>query len=126
MIFIKKFENFVTRKINKNIQDSFFREGDSYGELFDNNKKIGYFHYRIDKSNNTLNLVEISVENEFKGMKYGYKIMNEVIKVAKKSNMNKIILEVLSTNSIALNLYKNLGFKEYDRESFFIKMYLDV
>jgi ribosomal protein S18 acetylase RimI-like enzyme len=124
MRYLKKFEKFIYKEVKDSIPDSFYIKGDFFSSFVLDDKEIGSFHYRIE--NDIFNLIEIQVSDKFRGMKYGDKIMQEVINKAKELNKKKIILEVLSYNSRAINLYKKYGFKEYKSETFFIKMELYI
>lgn len=47
------------------------------------------------------------------GQGLGYKILSELISFAKRAGYEQLELEVVSTNTSAINLYKKLGFKVY-------------
>jgi len=56
----------------------------------------------------------ISIRKEYRGIGLGKKLMKEILKLAKKELKPKlkiIRLSVFSTNKIAQNLYKKMGFK---------------
>lgn len=120
MKYLRAFENFIYREVEESIPDSLYRKGDFFSKLVINKKEIGTFHYRLE--NDTFHLIEIEVHSEFRGMKYGDKLMQEIINKAKELSKKRIILEVLSTNSNAINLYRKYGFKEYDSDTLFVKM----
>lgn len=76
-----------------------------------NNIPIGYFrlsnHCKINKNI----YIGMDIHKDFKGRGYGFKSYIEFIpKLLKEYDLNKISLEVLSTNIVAINLYKKLGF----------------
>ena len=54
----------------------------------------------------------IAVKKEYRGMGFGKMLMNALIEEAKKQSIRAMTLEVRVTNTPAINLYKNLGFKE--------------
>ena len=47
------------------------------------------------------------------GQGLGHKILSELIAFAKQVGYEQLELEVVSTNTVAINLYKKLGFKVY-------------
>jgi RimJ/RimL family protein N-acetyltransferase len=79
--------------------------------IFDQDKKIGYFRLsNYSKFNNNI-YIGADISPEFKGLGYGKESYKKFIPfIFKKYNLNKISLEVLSNNEIAISLYKKLGF----------------
>ena len=58
------------------------------------------------------------VFEEFQGKGYSYKMLSEVIKLAKKRSDKPLVLYVYADNEIAINVYKKAGFEitgTYDR-----------
>lgn len=104
--------------------DSFVRKGDTVSLLFDGDKRIGTLHYRIE--GNVFHGIWIDVSKDFRGMKYGTKIMEEIFKRAKDSNCSKITLEVMKNNIVAINLYKKFGFKIDKSDDHFFDMSVDI
>lgn len=100
--------------------DSFVRKGDIVSLLFDNNKRIGTLHYRI--KDDTFHGIWADVSKEFQGMKYGNKIMEEVVKRAKDSNCKNVQLEVMKNNIVAFNLYKKFGFEVVNDDGIYYEM----
>lgn len=74
---------------------------------------IGYglIHYE----NNSAFLTAVVIES-MRGQGLGKKIFSELIQIAKEK-VNKICLEVLETNLVALDLYKSLGFVEVNKKN---------
>ena len=73
----------------------------------------------------------LSVEREYRGDWIGQKLMETVIKQAKKQipDLKIIRLNVYGSNSTAQNLYKKMGFQEYGRlpkGALYKKKYLDL
>lgn len=54
----------------------------------------------------------IAVHPDFRGLGIGKKVMQEIIDRVKKDGVNYIFLEVRPSNSSALNLYIKLGFQK--------------
>jgi len=76
-----------------------------------NEEKIGYFRIsNYSKENNNL-YIGADIHPDFRGKGLAYKAYYIFIRnLFIERNLNKITLEVLSTNNIALSLYKKLGF----------------
>jgi GNAT superfamily N-acetyltransferase len=62
--------------------------------------------------NGYIGLFDIIVKEEFRGNGYGKEIVKTILASAKENGINKAYLAVVNNNSIAKNLYKNIGFKE--------------
>lgn len=59
----------------------------------------------------TGDITNIAVKNQYRGLKYGQKILQAIIDIAKRNNINTIFLEVRESNKIAINLYEKNSFK---------------
>lgn len=82
-----------------------------YWIIFDKSKKIGYFRLSNYSKENKNIYIGADISPKYKGIGYGYLSYKLFIPfIFEHYNLNKISLEVLSTNSIAINLYKKLGF----------------
>ena len=83
----------------------------SYYLLIDNEGKVkGYISlYQVLDE---VNILYIYVDKELRGNGYGKALFNEALKGITIKNY-KVFLEVRVSNTIALNLYTKLGFKEY-------------
>jgi ribosomal protein S18 acetylase RimI-like enzyme len=81
----------------------------------DDKKIIGIASIEMrDLRESHLGILGISVRKEYRGMGLGKYLMKEVLNLAKRKLKPKpkiIRLSVFSTNKIAQNLYKKLGFK---------------
>lgn len=60
----------------------------------------------------TADIMNIVVKKSFRNKGIGKKLLDFLIKEAKKQNIKNIFLEVNKNNFPALKLYKNFGFKE--------------
>lgn len=82
-----------------------------YYAILLNEKMIGYFrlsNYSVENKNLYLGA---DIHPEFCGLGYANQAYKKFIPfLFKEYNLNKISLEVLSTNERAINLYKKLGF----------------
>lgn len=72
------------------------------------NLPVAYGH--LDEEDNTIWL-GIAVVEQHKGKGYGIKMMNELMNIAKKLNLDIIKLSVDKENKKALSLYIKFGFK---------------
>ncbi|KYH32426.1 protease synthase and sporulation negative regulatory protein PAI 1 [Clostridium tepidiprofundi DSM 19306] len=57
-------------------------------------------------------ITNIAVHPEFRGIGLGNILMDELIKLCLRNNINAITLEVRKSNIVAQNLYKKFGFVE--------------
>jgi ribosomal protein S18 acetylase RimI-like enzyme len=71
-----------------------------------------------------INVHDVIVLQEFRGTGAGRKLMEGVIKNAKKMGCSKITLEVREDNMAARKLYNSLDFKECEPVHFFWTKYL--
>lgn len=77
-----------------------------------NEKMIGYFRLSNYSKMNKNIYIGADISSKFTGKGYGYEAYKKFIPfLFKEYELNKICLEVLSTNKRAINLYKKLGFK---------------
>lgn len=60
----------------------------------------------------TAELNNIVIKKNKRGNGYSSLLLKELIKISKSRNCTKFNLEVASNNKIAINLYKNFGFKQ--------------
>ena len=83
----------------------------SYYLLIDTEGKVkGYISlYQVLDE---VNILYIYVDKELRGNGYGKALFNEALKGITIKNY-KVFLEVRVSNTIAINLYTKLGFKEY-------------
>ncbi len=59
-----------------------------------------------------INIHDICILKEFRGLGLGREIMDEIIEVAKELQCSKVTLEVREDNEVAKNLYSSLGFRD--------------
>jgi RimJ/RimL family protein N-acetyltransferase len=71
--------------------------------------------HMLDKTEKHIGILGITVTKGFRGEGLGKLLMELIFKEAKKeiSGIQMVTLEVFSTNDIARNLYKKMGFTEY-------------
>lgn len=66
------------------------------------------------------------VEEQYRNRGIGRKLMQECIEYAKRRKAAYALLNVFRQNRIAINLYKSLGFRTYQRGEFFNYMRLNI
>jgi ribosomal-protein-alanine N-acetyltransferase len=57
-------------------------------------------------------ITNIAVHPDFRGMKIGEKLVLAMLQTAKENNAMHVTLEVRTSNEVARNLYRKLGFKD--------------
>lgn len=68
------------------------------------------------------NIYNVAVKKEYRRKKVAYKLLSELIRVAKDQGVGSLTLEVRKSNQAALCLYESLGFqKEGIRKDFYQK-----
>src|SRR5680860_534774 len=81
-----------------------------------NHKTIGYIKVNFDAAQTDLDdhdameLERIYVIKEFQGKKYGQKLLNKVLEIAKKNQMDYLWLGVWEKNERAIRFYERNGF----------------
>lgn len=91
--------------------DWFAENNPDYWIIILNDKKIGYFRLSNHSKINKNIYIGADISSEYRGMGYGYQSYKLFIPfLFKQYDLNKISLEVLSTNSTAISLYKKIGF----------------
>jgi RimJ/RimL family protein N-acetyltransferase len=79
--------------------------------ILNGGEKIGYFRLSNYSEKNKNIYIGADINSKYKGQGYGkLSYIKFIPYLFKHYNLNKISLEVLSTNKIAINLYKKLGF----------------
>ncbi|ULO03660.1 GNAT family N-acetyltransferase [Campylobacter sp. RM12651] len=74
-------------------------------------KKVAGYIMKLTYKN-SIRIYSLAIKDEFKGLKIGTKLCEELINNAKVLNKEKIFLEVRVSNINAINLYKKFQFKE--------------
>lgn len=90
----------------------FEKTNPNYYLIFYENHRIGYFRLSNYSSVNKTIYIGMDLHKNWRGKKLAYDAYKQFIpKIIKEYNLRKIYLEVLSTNIVAKNLYKKLGFE---------------
>jgi len=89
----------------------FHKTNPDFWIIRDKNSRIGYFRLSNHSIINRNIYIGADIAPQFKGLGYAKKAYSIFMpKLFENYNLNKISLEVLSTNNVAINLYKKLGF----------------
>lgn len=73
------------------------------------NKIVGYVGvwFVVDEGH----ITNVAVHSDYRGKKIGDKLVKEMVKLCKESELVAMTLEVRSSNTVAQNLYRKYGFK---------------
>ncbi len=93
---IEKITNYVKTTVPTQIED--------YEIIMINNKKIGCL--LLEKYNDGILINELYIDKNYRKKGIGTNILNNIL-----NNNSKVYLWVYKENTLALNLYKKLGFK---------------
>lgn len=67
-------------------------------------------------------IYNVAVQKEYQRQQIGYRLLHELVEVAKRKGIEALTLEVRCSNAPAIGLYKRLGFEEAGiRKSFYSK-----
>ncbi|MHA1797420.1 MAG: ribosomal protein S18-alanine N-acetyltransferase, partial [Candidatus Helarchaeota archaeon] len=77
----------------------------------ENNEKIIGYIFAILKANQEGHIISIAIKPEFRKMRVGNNLVNEIIKIMKKNKAKNLVLEVRTTNQDAIKFYEKIGFK---------------
>ncbi len=83
-----------------------------FNVLFANEVVVGYiiYHTVIDEAE----ILNIVIDNEFKGKGYGTYLLKETIEELKKKSIKNVFLEVGEKNIVATALYEKFKFEKYN------------
>lgn len=96
------------KKLHKNYEFNL----DSFSNCLvieENNILIGFIIYSVIYER--AEIVDIIIDDSFRGNGYGYKLLNNAIEIINNENVLNITLEVNKSNLSAINLYKKTGFE---------------
>lgn len=99
------------------------KNAEFYFAVFEN-KIIGYLKINVGESQtelkeeNSLEIERIYVLQEFHGVKFGQKLFEKAIEVAKDKKVEYVWLGVWEENQIAIKFYEKNGFKEFEKHIF--------
>ncbi len=80
-------------------------------KIVNNDEKIIGFVIALEQERNKLNIINFLIREDYRNMGLGSYLLNHILTEVKKSkNFDRIILNVRTSNLIALKLYKNHNF----------------
>jgi len=85
-------------------------DGYQYFFIDQDDRKIGYFAYKIDQSKNELFLSKIYVYSGQRGKGVGKKVLNHLEKLSHDIGVSKIALTVNHKNTDSIKAYEKWGF----------------
>lgn len=98
-------------------QDYYFDDGAIF--IMKGNKHIGYGQIILD--NSIPIIVNVGILKEYRGRGYGKALINYLLKMTSRYKFDKVLINVDWNNKVALELYKECGFKiiteQYDMET---------
>ncbi|MBN1831711.1 MAG: GNAT family N-acetyltransferase [Deltaproteobacteria bacterium] len=90
-------------------------DGYQYFFISQDDRKIGYFAYKIDHSKNELFLSKIYVYSDQRGKGVGRKVLNHLEKLSHDVGVGKIVLTVNHRNTNSIKAYEKWGFANLGR-----------
>lgn len=85
-------------------------DGYQYFFIDQDNRKLGYFAYKIDQSKNELFLSKIYVYSSQRGKGVGKKVLNHLEQLSHDVGVSKIALTVNHKNTDSIEAYEKWGF----------------
>lgn len=81
--------------------------------LLDKEEIVGYLAYNIkEKHSKKIHVDQLIVTEKSRGHGYGKLLMNELIKIGKENNCERVELDCWTFNENALAMYEHIGFKK--------------
>ena len=84
--------------------------GYQYFFIDQDDRRIGYFAYKMDQPKNELFLSKIYVYSDQRGKGVGRKVLNHLEKLGRNAGVSKIVLTVNHKNIDSIKAYENWGF----------------
>ena len=122
--YMTRFRDEITPEMQKNWYENLPENINPYIFIACEHGVVIYpFGYGMIQYEDGKSLLTGAIEDRYRGKGYGRKLFLKLIDLSEEMD-NKIFLEVLDTNTVALNLYKSLGFKFCDQKNNVITMEL--
>lgn len=86
-------------------------------EMKEENKKIGFVVFYLNKETKIGYLTLLAVKNEYQSLGFGKKLLEVYENISKKEKMTVLKLEVFNKNLKVINFYKKFGFNLQDKAS---------
>lgn len=121
----KIFEQLVGEKVKVNIKSLLEDKGANCIVLEEDKKLIGFASlivHAVPSEGSVARVEDVIILDTHRGKGYGKKIMEELIKIAKKKKVKKINLTSNPKRVEARNLYASMGFELYETGVFRMKI----
>ena len=105
------FSNLSDESLKKDLIDNFSKF--TILILLDKVEIVGYLAYNIkEKHSKKIHVDQLIITEKSRGQGYGKLLMNELIKIGKENNCERVELDCWTFNENALAMYKHIGFKK--------------
>jgi len=98
-------------------KDWFYKTKPSYQVVYYDRKRVGYIRITDYSERNKNMVVGVDISPEYTGRGIGKMVYDTMLKIFfNEYKLHKVSLEVLETNTVAINLYNKIGFVEEGRK----------
>lgn len=105
------FSNLSDESLKKDLIDNFSKF--TILILLDKVEIVGYLAYNIkEKHSKKIHVDQLIITEKSRGQGYGKLLMNELIKIGKQNNCERVELDCWTFNENALAMYEHIGFKK--------------
>lgn len=105
------FSNLSDESLKKDLIDNFSKF--TILILLDKEEILGYLAYNIkEKHSKKIHVDQLIITEKSRGQGYGKLLMNELIKIGKENNCERVELDCWTFNENALAMYEHIGFKK--------------
>ena len=105
------FSNLSNESLKKDLIDNFSKF--TILILLDKEEILGYLAYNIkEKHSKKIHVDQLIITEKSRGQGYGKLLMNELIKIGKQNNCERVELDCWTFNENALAMYEHIGFKK--------------
>ena len=105
------FSNLSDESLKKDLIDNFSKF--TILILLDKEEIVGYLAYNIkEKHSKEIHVDQLIITEKSRGQGYGKLLMNELIKIGKQNNCERVELDCWTFNENALAMYEHIGFKK--------------
>lgn len=105
------FSNLSDESLKKDLIDNFSKF--TILILLDKVEIVGYLAYNIkEKHSKKIHVDQLIITEKSRGQGYGKLLMDELIKIGKQNNCERVELDCWTFNENALAMYEHIGFKK--------------
>lgn len=108
-IELKEFDEVMEKTFTGKLYEDYLENPTAY-KLTDGDVPLGYLEIDRETWSNRLRITELLIDEKFRGIGYGSKLIDKAKEIAKKENFREIILETQSCNYLATQTYIKNGF----------------